>query len=177
MNYKCKRLTDTIKPLCKCKRDKVRDLIDVVHKQNMLNKNFTVQHLADAIEGKCIENNVQRLTKAELIWTKTFSAGEIIDFYVDTITDGDMDTKYFYIQISDGGEINIINAIFHNGSRWIYSTLPAEDTDKITLSLSNADVEIISNSDAFKTSSMFYDSTSALTSTSYHGPAYIYRIL
>ena len=184
MNYNSKRLTNPLKPICKCKTADFNTLVDVVRSSTSTkdyNKKFAFRKVIEELTSPCTDkDDDDSLTLAEIVKVIPYMVKENVSIDDCNIFDrnNDVKTNGFFILVGKDNSIKNIESIYYYDDRYQRSSYGNEDQriKDIRFPLTDKDITLIKDVLSFTGSAFDYTSNKYFKSPLYSGTIYMYKL-
>ncbi len=191
MNYNSKRLTNPLKPICRCKRQEFNTLVDVVCGSTSTkehNKNLAFKKALDELTFPCTDKDDKdeddSLTLAEIVKTIDYpTADEYVSIDCE-VFDGSNDgvkPSGFFILVGNDNKIKSITSVFYDGYYRRNDLLEQDQkqlVNSLWLPLTDKDITLIKETLIFSGTSGADWNTKEfrMFNSSYTGTIYMYKL-
>jgi hypothetical protein len=182
MNYNSKRLTNPLKPICKCRKAEFNALVDIIRGSTSTkehNKNFAFRKAIEELTSPCTDKNDDSLTLAEIVKVIPYLANEEVSIECDVFNaNAEVKPKGFFILVGEDNRIKSIESIYYYSDRYYRNSSNNNDQriENICFPLTDKDITLIKDVLSFTGSAFDYTSDTTFKNRFYSGTIYIYQL-
>ena len=182
MNYNSKRLTNPLKPICKCKVQEFNTLVDVIRGSTSTkdyNKKFALRKAIEELTYPCTDKDDDSLTLAEIVNVIPYLANELVSIDCDVFDkNAEVKPNGFFILVGEDNRVKYIASIFYNGYyRRNDPSNQAQIVNSLHFPLTDKDITLIEESLIFSgISGTEYNDESFFMNGLYSGTIYMYKL-
>ena len=185
MNYNSKRLTNPLKPICKCKVQEFNTLVDVIRGSTSTkdhNKNLAFRKAVETLTYPCTDKDDDALTLAEIVKVIEYTVNTKVNIYVDTfnVNGNGVKPNGFFILVGEDNRIKVIASIYYADDNCYRRCDPlnqAQIVNSLHFPLTDKDITLIEESLIFSgISGTEYNDESFFMNSLYSGTIYMYKL-
>lgn len=183
MNYNSKRLTNPLKPICKCKTAEFNTLIDIIRGTTSTkehNKNLAFRKAVEELTSPCAVKD--SLTLAEIVKVIEYNDGATVNIYVDTFNayGNGVKPNGFFILVGNDNSVKAIASIYCDTDSKYKRNDPLnqeEIVNSLRFPLTDKDIMLIKEKLTFSGNfGTDYTNDSVFTTRLGSGTIYIYKL-